>query len=83
MGCAPPLTITTSLLPASTAGLLYSANLAASGGTPPYAWALASGSLPPGLTLDASSGLPFPEILLTVLRFFGQDQPKALAVSKS
>lgn len=61
-GTAQPLTITTaSPLPSAAAGLAYSQRLAASGGTPPYAWTLASGSLPAGLTLAADgliSGTP-------------------------
>jgi hypothetical protein len=51
-----PLQITTSSLPAGQVSANYSATLAASGGTPPYAWSIASGSLPPGLTLQASLG---------------------------
>ena len=43
-----PLTITTTALPAATAGVAYSATLAATGGTPPYTWSLASGTLPAG-----------------------------------
>ena len=37
-------------------GQAYSATLSASGGTPPYAWTLASGQLPAGLTLNPASG---------------------------
>jgi uncharacterized protein (TIGR03437 family) len=51
------LTITTSSLPGGTVGAAYSQSLSASGGTPPYNnWAVGSGALPPGLTLDASAG---------------------------
>src|SRR5262245_42510608 len=53
---AGPLTITTTALPAAAVNQAYSATLAASGGTPPYTWALASGTLPAGLTLTASTG---------------------------
>ncbi len=51
-----PLTITTTSLPDGVAGSAYSQTLAATGGTPPYAWAVTAGSLPAGLTLNASTG---------------------------
>ena len=51
-----PLSITTASLPNSTANVAYSAALEATGGIAPYGWSVASGSLPPGLTLNASSG---------------------------
>src|SRR5262249_12498648 len=54
---AGPLTITTTALPGGVVGAAYSATLAASGGTPPYTWAIASGALPAGLTLAPSSGV--------------------------
>ncbi len=57
------LAITTaSPLPSGTVGAAYSEQFAASGGTTPYAWSVASGSsLPAGLTLSAMgllSGTP-------------------------
>src|SRR5262249_21358075 len=58
---AGPLTITTNALPAGTTGAAYSTTLAATGGTPPYTWSLAAGTLPAGLTLantGAISGTP-------------------------
>lgn len=48
--------ITTTSLPAGTVGTPYSFNLAASGGVPPYQWFIES-PLPPGLTMDRSSGV--------------------------
>ncbi|MGD0020211.1 MAG: putative Ig domain-containing protein [Candidatus Limnocylindrales bacterium] len=52
-----PLTITTTSLPDGTLGSPYAATtLAASGGTGADTWSLSAGSLPPGLTLDASTG---------------------------
>jgi hypothetical protein len=53
---AAPLQISTTNLPSATVGTLFLALLAATGGTPPYQWSAASGSLPAGLTLGASSG---------------------------
>jgi hypothetical protein len=51
-----PVAITTTALPAGQVGNPYTATLAASGGTTPYTWALASGTLPAGLSLNAASG---------------------------
>ncbi len=51
------LTIVTASLPGASAGTSYSQTLAAAGGTPPYSWSIASGTLPEGVTLDASTGL--------------------------
>jgi hypothetical protein len=50
------LAVTTTSLPAATGGQAYSASLAATGGISPYSWSVTSGSLPPGLTLDSSTG---------------------------
>ena len=49
-------TITTSSVPSAVQATPYSASLTASGGQPPYQWSLASGSLPAGLQLSASTG---------------------------
>jgi hypothetical protein len=46
-----PLTITTSSLPNARVGAPSSATLAATGGTQPYTWSLAGGTLPDGLLL--------------------------------
>lgn len=51
------LRITTdSPLPSGTVGVPYSTILAATGGTPPYTWAVASGALPTGLDLNGETG---------------------------
>jgi hypothetical protein len=52
---AAPLSITTASLPGGTVGVAYLATLTASGGTTPYTWLIPSG-LPPGLTLNSSTG---------------------------
>jgi uncharacterized protein YjdB len=55
------VTITTTTLPAGTVSSAYTQTLAASGGTTPYTWSIASGTLPAGLTLSAAgvlSGTP-------------------------
>ncbi len=56
----PPVITTTSLV-AAVQNSPYTSTLSASGGVPPYNWSLASGSLPPGLTLSSAgviSGTP-------------------------
>ena len=53
---APPPAITTTSLSGGTVGVAYSQTLVASGGTPPYQWSLDAGSLPSGLSLNASTG---------------------------
>lgn len=51
-----PLSITTASLPGGNVGVTYTATLKAAGGTAPYAWAITNGTLPVGLTLNASTG---------------------------
>jgi hypothetical protein len=51
-----PVTVTTPTLPAATAGQAYTASLSAADGTAPCTWAVTSGSLPAGLTLNPSTG---------------------------
>ncbi len=58
---APSPVITTTSLPAGTVGVHYSTTLVAANGASPYSWAIASGSLPPGLVLSTGgviSGVP-------------------------
>jgi len=50
------VSITTNSMPAATVGTAYSKTLSATGGTSPYTWGIASGSLPPGLSLNSSTG---------------------------
>jgi hypothetical protein len=54
----PPatLTITTTSLPDGSVGGAYSQTAAATGGITPYTWSITSGSLPNGLSLNASTG---------------------------
>ena len=52
----PPLSITSSSLPSGQVGIAYSATLTATGGISPYTWSITSGTLPAGLSLNASSG---------------------------
>ena len=52
-----PLAITTQSLAGGTVGTAYSSTLAATGGTPPYVWSIASSSLPTGLSLDGGTGV--------------------------
>ena len=50
----PPLAITTTSLPSGAVSTAYTTTSAASGGIAPYAWSLAGGTLPPGLTLSST-----------------------------
>jgi uncharacterized protein YhjY with autotransporter beta-barrel domain len=55
---APPtLTFTQTTLPDAVLGTVYRQTLVASGGTAPYQYAVATGSLPAGVTLDPSTGV--------------------------
>ncbi len=60
-GGAPPATlaITTSNgpLPAGISGVTYTATLSSFGGNAPITWAVVTGALPPGLTLDSLTGI--------------------------
>ena len=51
------LEVTTALLPEVTAGSSYDTTVAVLGGITPYQWSIASGSLPPGVTLNSSTGV--------------------------
>lgn len=51
-----PLAISTASLPGGSVGTAYSATLAATGGTSPYTWSLSAGTLPAGLSLNATTG---------------------------
>lgn len=56
-GAAGPssLTIAAANLPEAPLGSAYSAQFTASGGTPPYTWS-SNGGLPPGLSLNSTTG---------------------------
>ena len=53
----PALVVASKTIPGATAGAAYSTTLQASGGVTPYSWSLGSGSLPPGLALNPTSGV--------------------------
>jgi len=55
-GTATAVRILTSALPDAVLGEPYAVVLRASGGAPPYAWAVEDGALPGGLDLDPASG---------------------------
>src|SRR5439155_4506790 len=50
------LTLNPASLPAGTQNVAYNQTVTASGGTAPYTYSLSAGSLPAGLTLNASTG---------------------------
>jgi Leucine-rich repeat (LRR) protein len=51
------LSVTTMSLPSGSTGVVYSDALVATGGDGSYAWSITVGSLPTGLSLNASTGL--------------------------
>jgi uncharacterized protein with beta-barrel porin domain len=51
-----PVSVSPSSLPQGRVGEAYSATVTASGGTAPYTYAVTSGALPGGLSLDAATG---------------------------
>lgn len=56
-----PIVVSPVALPAGTRGVPYSQTFTATGGTPPYTYAISTGAIPPGLLLSASgviSGTP-------------------------
>lgn len=53
---ADQILVAPATLSSTSPGVTYAATLSASGGAPPYTWSIVSGSLPPGLTLNATSG---------------------------
>lgn len=53
----PPVDITTTSLPGARRNKAYSRTLQATGGVTPYAWSLATGALPPGLSLNPGTGI--------------------------
>ena len=56
-GAAPPVSITCASPPAGTVGVAYSHTFPATGGTPPYTFAIIAGALPGGLSLNAVTGI--------------------------
>jgi hypothetical protein len=52
-----PAILTTSPMPTATLGYGYNLVLQTTNGNPPHLWAVASNSLPPGLTLDPAAGI--------------------------
>lgn len=53
---AEALAITTTTLPAVAVNTAYSQTVAATGGYVPYTWSISAGALPPGLSINASTG---------------------------
>lgn len=51
------LSINAISMPTGTVGVGYSVTFTASGGVPPRTWSVLSGTVPPGLTLNGSTGV--------------------------
>jgi Putative Ig domain/Bacterial lectin len=54
---AAPLSLSFPAPPAGTVGIAYTDTLTATGGTAPYSWSVSTGTLPSGITLNASTGV--------------------------
>jgi len=92
-GTSVPFAVITTTLPNDFSTLPYEAEITAAGGTGGgYTWAVSAGSLPPGLTLDASgtpsttlSGTPSMagtfNFTVEVTDFFGQTATQALSAT--
>jgi putative Ig domain-containing protein/parallel beta helix pectate lyase-like protein len=52
----PPINIITTSLPSAKRNRSYSQTIQVSGGVAPYLWSIVAGSLPPGLSLNSSTG---------------------------
>ncbi len=55
-GASAPLALANTPLPQATEGVPYSAGMRATGGSTPYRWKVAAGSLPSGLSFDPATG---------------------------
>ncbi len=66
----PGPTITTLNLPPARLNRPYSTTLSANGGTTPYTWSISVGTLPPGLTLNPTTGVISGTPTITVLSHF-------------
>ncbi|MGD0732972.1 MAG: putative Ig domain-containing protein, partial [Terracidiphilus sp.] len=53
----PAITTTAGPLAPGTVGTAYSVTLTETGGVAPYSWSISTGTLPPGLTLNSSTGV--------------------------
>ncbi|MBL9146894.1 MAG: putative Ig domain-containing protein [Verrucomicrobiaceae bacterium] len=53
----PTITTAPSALPSATVTMAYSTTLTASGGNAPYTWAITSGALPAGISLNSTTGV--------------------------
>ncbi len=82
-------TITTTTLPSGKTNQAYSQTIAVTGGTAPVSFSVTAGSLPPGLTLNSSTGAitgaPTTPILTTLATINGSngDNPQAGLIEDS
>ena len=53
----PQLSIICDNPPAGIPGVFYSHEFPVTGGVPPLVWSISDGALPPGLSLDAATGI--------------------------
>jgi hypothetical protein len=86
---ASALTMSSAALPGATEGVPYTAGLQATGGSVPYHWKIAAGSLPSGFAFDATQGTingtatqngPFP-VTIQAMDAAGQNVARQFTIS--
>jgi hypothetical protein len=76
------LVITVSSFPGGSVGSPYDAFATAAGGVPPYMWTIASGALPPGLTISPEGEISGTPTTAGVYDFILQVQDSSMAVRR-
>jgi large repetitive protein len=85
----PGVIMKTTVLPSGNVGTAYTAKLEFSGGNGEYVWALVSGTLPEGLTLDGNTGIisgtpkaaGTVKVTIEIIDSYGSNDKKELSIT--